>query len=101
MEADVESFAILEEKYSEEWRNEAYSLVLDQIGRFIEKENLRNTNFPKRANEALNVLALGLVKKNLVFKPDEAEKYLVEQLERIRDGGYDIIQEIFQEIMKE
>ena len=97
---DAEAFKILEENYSEEWRNEAYSMVLEQVGKFIEKNELRRTNFPKRANEALYILALGVVKNNLVFKGEEAEKYLVKQLERIRDGGFDIVEEIFKEIVK-
>jgi len=97
---DAEAFRILEENYSEEWRNEAYSMVLEQVGKFIEKNELRRTNFPKRANEALYILALGVVKNNLVFKGEEAEKYLVKQLERIRDGGFDIVEEIFKEIVK-
>jgi hypothetical protein len=96
---EAEAFKILEENYSEEWRNEAYSLVLDQIGKFIEKHSLRTTNFPKRANSAIYILALGLAKKNLIFKGDEAEKYVLKQLERIRDGGYDIVDQIFQEIV--
>lgn len=98
---EAEAFKILEEKYSEEWRNEAYSLVLEHVGKFIESNNLRNTNFPKRANSAIYILALGLAKKNLVFKPEEAEKYLHEQFSRIRDEGYEIVEQIFQEVMKE
>jgi hypothetical protein len=97
---EAEAFKILEENFSEEWRNEAYAHVLMQIGRFIEKYNLRSSNFPKRANTAMYVLALGLAKKGLVFKPDEAESYLISQLERIRDGGYEIIAEIYQEIVE-
>ncbi len=97
---DAEAFRILEENYSEEWKNEAYAVVLEQVGKFIEKNELRRTNFPKRANEAMHILALGLAKNNLVFKGEEAEKYLVKQLERIRDGGFDIIEEIFNEIVK-
>lgn len=100
METEAEAFAILEEKYSEEWKNEAYSLVLDNIGRFIDKHNLRATNFQKRANSAMYVLALALAKKNLVFNQQEAEKYLIQLLERIRDGGYDIVDQIFEEITK-
>ena len=97
---EAEAFDMLEKNYSEEWRNEAYSLALEQIGKFIESKNLRNTNFPKRSNSALYVLALGLAKKNLVFKVDEAEKYLQTQLERILDGGYDIVEQIFYEIIR-
>ncbi len=97
---EAEAFDMLEKNYSEEWRNEAYSLALEQIGKFIENNNLRNTNFPKRANSALYVLALGVAKKNLVFKVDEAEKYLQTQLERILDGGYDIVEQIFYEIIR-
>ena len=99
MDAEIEAFEILNENFSEEWRNEAYALVLDQVGKFIEKHKLRSTNFPKRANSALYVLALGLAKKGIVFKPEEAEKYLNDQLIRIRDGGFDVVEEIFQEIM--
>lgn len=95
---EAEAFDILEKNFSEEWRNEAYALVLDQTGKFIEKHKLRNTNFPKRANSALYVLALGLAKKGIVFKRDEAEKYLNEQLIRIRDGGFDVVEEIFGEV---
>ncbi|MBI5133569.1 MAG: hypothetical protein HZA83_02550 [Thaumarchaeota archaeon] len=47
------------------------------------------------------MLALGLAKKNLVFKVDEAEKYLQTQLERIQDGGYDIVERIFYEIIRD
>jgi len=67
---ESEAFEMLEKNFSEEWRNEAYALALDQIGKFIEKHKLRNTNFPKRANTALYILALGLAKKGIVFKPD-------------------------------
>ncbi len=95
---EAEAFKILEENFSEEWRNEAYSLALDQIGKFIEKHKLRSTNFPKRANSALYILALALAKKGIVFKPEEAEKYLGEQLIRIRDGGFDVVEEIFHEV---
>ena len=95
---ESEAFEILEKNFSEEWRNEACGLALDQIGKFIEKHKLRNTNFPKRANSALYILALGLAKKGLVFKPEEAEKYLNEQLVRIRDGGFEVLEEIFHEV---
>lgn len=95
---ESEAFEILEKNFSEEWRNEAYALVLDQTGKFIEKHKLRNTNFPKRANSALYVLALAIAKKGLVFKAEEAEKYLGEQLIRIRDGGFDVVEEIFEEV---
>jgi len=97
---EAEAFKILEENFSEEWRNEAYSLALDQIGKFIERYKLRSTNFPKRANSALYILALGVAKKGIVFKPVEAEKYLNEQLIRIRDSGFDVVEEIFQEVMR-
>jgi len=96
---EAEAFKILEENFSEEWRNEACGLVLEQTGKFIEKHKLRSTNFPKRANTALYILALGLAKKGIVFKPEEVEKYLNDQLIRIRDGGFDVVEEIFQEIM--
>lgn len=96
---EAEAFKILEESFSEEWRNEAYALALDQIGKFIEKHQLRSTNFPKRASTALYILALGLAKKGIVFKPEEAEKYLNDQLIRIRDGGFEVLEEIFQEII--
>lgn len=96
---EAEAFKILEENFSEEWRNGAYALVFDSVGKFIEKHHLRTTNFPKRANSAIYVLALSLAKKNLVFDPDGAEKYLEEQLVRIRDGGFDIVEQIFSEIM--
>lgn len=95
-----EAFGLLEENFSEEWKNEAYGLALDSIGRFIDRHKLRSTNFPKRANSAIYVLALGLAKNSLVFKPEEADKYLEEQLSRIRDGGFDIVEEIFREIEK-
>lgn len=97
---EAEAFKILEDNFPEEWRNEAYSLALDQIGKFVEKNKLRNTNFPKRANSALYVLALGLAKNGIVFNHEEAEKYLNEQLIRIRDGGFDVVAEIFQEIIE-
>ncbi|MEM3084948.1 MAG: hypothetical protein QXP61_07660 [Nitrososphaerales archaeon] len=97
---EAEAFEMLEKDFSEEWSNEAYSLVLEHIGKFIEKNNLRSTNFPKRANSALYVLALGVAKKNLVFSPEEAAKYLDTQLERILDGGYDIVEQIFEEIKR-
>ena len=97
---EAEAFKILEENFSEEWRNEAYALVLDQTGRFIEKYRLRSTNFPMRASTALQILALGLAKKGMVFKPEEAEKYLTDQLIRIRDGGFDVVEEIFEEVMR-
>jgi hypothetical protein len=96
---EAEAFDMLEKNFSEEWRNEAYALVLDQTGKFIEKHKLRNTNFPKRANSAFYILALGLAKNSLVFKPEEAEKYLNDQLIRIRDGGFDVVEEIFHEVI--
>jgi hypothetical protein len=95
---EAEAFEILEKNFSEEWRNEAFALVLDQTGKFIEKHKLRNTNFPKRASSALYVLALGLAKKGIVFKLDEAERYLNDQLIRIRDGGFDVVEEIFTDV---
>jgi len=95
---ETEAFSILEENFSEEWKNEAYALVLDHIGRFIEKYKLRNTNFPKRANSAFYILALGVAKKGIPFKPEEAETYLDDQLTRIRDGGFDVVEEIFREV---
>ncbi len=98
MDAEIEALSVLEDDYSEELRNEAYALVLDQIGRFIERHKLRNTNFPMRANSALHILALGLAKNRLVSRPEEAERYLADQLVRIRDGGFDIVQEIFLEM---
>jgi len=97
---EAEAFEMLEKNFSEEWRNEAISLVLDHTGKFIDRNNLRNTNFLKRANSALYVLALGLAKNNLIFESEEAEKYLNAQLERILDGGYDIVEQIFNEIVK-
>ena len=96
---EAEAFKILEENFSEEWKNGAYGLVLEQIGKFIETHKLRSTNFPKRANSALYILALAVAKKGIVFKPEEAEKYLNDQLVRIRDGGFDVVEEIFQEVM--
>ena len=97
---EAEAFKILEENFSEEWRNEAFALVLDDTGKFIEKHKLRCTNFPMRANSSLYILALGLAKKGIVFNRDEAEKYLSDQLMRIRDGGFDVVEEIFNEIME-
>ena len=98
-ETEVEAFKILEESFSEEWRNEAYALVLDQVGKFIEKHKLRNTEFPACTNSALYILALGLAKKGLIFKPEEAENYLNEQLTRIRDGGFGVADKISKEII--
>lgn len=98
MEAD-EAFRILHESYSEETKDQAYSLVLDQIGKFIEKNKLRGTNFPKRANSAMHILALGAAGKDLLSNPEKTEQYIVEQLMRIRDGGFDIIDQILVEIV--
>ncbi|MEM2759596.1 MAG: hypothetical protein QXU32_13010 [Nitrososphaerales archaeon] len=96
-EREAEAFRILEENFSEEVRNGAYALVLDQVGRFIEKNKLRKTNFPQHANSALYTLALGLAKNNLVTKPAEAEKYLEEQLMSIRESGLNVVEKIFKE----
>ena len=101
MEAEEEAFRILQENYSEEAKDQAYSLVLDQIGKFIEKNRLRGTNFPKRANSAMHILALGVAGKDLLSNPEKVERYLVEQLTRIRDGGFDIVEQILGEIVKE
>jgi hypothetical protein len=95
---DSEAFRILEEEFSEELRNEAYSIVLDQMGKFIEHNKLRRTDFPQRANSALYVLVLALVKKNLVSKEEEAASYLKEQFAKIRDSGIRTIEDLFREI---
>ena len=100
-DVETKAFAELEEKYSEEWKNQAYNLVLDATGKYIERNNLRSSDFPKTASSAFYILALAVAKKQLAFKPEEAEKYLMDQLKRIRDGGYDVLTEIFQEIMRE
>lgn len=101
METDIDSeaFRILEEKFPDT-RNEAYAIVFEQIGRFIEQNKLRRTEFPQLANSAMNVLALALAKKNLATKYDEAEKYLKEQLTRIRSSGFTVVEEIFKEVSK-
>ena len=101
IDPEVEAFRLLEENFPQEVKDEAYSLVFTALGRFIESNKLRNTNFPKRANSAIYVLAYGLAKKGLVDKPEEAEKYLNEQFERIREGEYTVIEDIFNEISKE
>lgn len=100
VDPEVEAFRLLEENYPQEVKDEAYSMVFTALGRFIEKNKLRNTNFPKRANSAIYVLALALAKKNLVDKP-EAEKYLAEQFLRIQEGEYTIVDVIFDEVLKE
>lgn len=100
LDPEVEAFRLLEENYPQEVKNEAYSLVFTVLGRFIEKHKLRNTNFPKRANSAIYVLALALAKKNIVYDINACEKYLNEQFERIRDGAYDIVEDIFKEVLK-
>lgn len=99
MDSEDEAFRILHENYTEV-KDQAYSLVLDQIGKFIEKNRLRNTNFPKRANSAMHILALGVAEKDLLAS-EEAERYVIGQLERIRDGGYEIVDEILNEIVRE
>ncbi|GIU72485.1 MAG: hypothetical protein KatS3mg003_1964 [Candidatus Nitrosocaldaceae archaeon] len=101
LDPEVEAFRLLEENYPQEVKDEAYSIVFTSLGRFIEKHQLRKTNFPKRANSAIYVLALALAKKNLVDKPEEAEKYLNEQFKRIQEGEYNIIEVIFDEVVKE
>lgn len=95
---EAEAIRILDENFSEEHKNAAYAFVLDQTGRFIEENKLRKTNFPQLANSAFYILTLGLVKKGLAFKPVEAEKYLRDQLTKIRDGGSSVVDEIFREI---
>ncbi len=101
VDPEVEAFRLLEENYPQEVKDEAYSMVFTALGRFIEKNKLRNTNFPKRANSAIYVLALALAKKDLVDKPEEAEKYLNEQFLRIKEGEYTILDVIFNEVLKE
>ncbi|MFQ5969652.1 MAG: hypothetical protein ACE5J2_04055 [Nitrososphaerales archaeon] len=98
-DVEAKAFTELEDKYSEEWRNQAYNLVLDATGKYIERNNLRSSDFPNTASSAFYILALAVAKKKLAFKPDEGEKYLMGQLKRIRDGGYDVLIQIFQEIM--
>lgn len=100
LDPEEEAFSILEDNYPEEIRNEAYSLVFTTLGRFIEENKLRKTNFPQRANSAIYILALALAKKNLIDKPEEAEKYLKEQFERIEEGEYTIVDTIFYEVVK-
>lgn len=97
-DTEAEAVRILDENFSEEWKNAAYAFVLDQTGRFIEENKLRKTDFPQLANSSFYILTLGLVKKGLAFKPVEAEKYLKDQLTRIRDGGSSVVEEIFREI---
>lgn len=101
VDPEVEAFRLLEENYPQEVKDGAYSMVFTALGRFIEKNKLRKTNFPKRANSAIYVLALALAKKNLVDKPEEAEKYLNEQFIRIQEGEYTILDVIFNEVLKE
>ncbi len=101
VDPEVEAFRLLEENYPQEVKDEAYSMVFTALGRFIEKNKLRSTNFPKRANSAIYVLALALAKKDLVDKPEEAEKYLNEQFLRIKEGEYTILDVIFNEVLKE
>lgn len=97
---DSEAFAMLEESFSEEWKNAAYSMVLDQAGRYIESNKLRRTEFPRNANSALYVLALALAKKNLVFKQEEAEIYLKQQMDRIKESGMLAVKKLFEEITR-
>jgi hypothetical protein len=95
---EAEAIRILDENFSEEHKNAAYASVLDQTGRFIEENKLRKTDFPQLANSSFYILTLGLVKKGLAFKPADAEKYLRDQLTKIRDGGPSVVDEIFREI---
>jgi hypothetical protein len=97
---EAAAFKILEENFPEEIRNEAYTLVLTQIGKFIEKNKLRKTDFPKISNSALYTLTLGLAKRGLASKPDDAEKYLNDQLRRMLSGGLNALEEIFNEIIR-
>jgi hypothetical protein len=98
---DIEAIAFeeLESKHPEELRNLAYDMVLTAIGRYIESNNLRDTDFPRIASSALYVLTLSLVKKGIVDDVNEAEKYLMAQLHRIHTKGYSAVEEIFNESM--
>ncbi len=98
---EAEAFRLLEENYPQEIKDAAYSITFTALGRFIEKNRLRNTNFPKRASSAIYILALGLAKKNLIDDIEKAEDYLNAQFERIRTGSYDVIEDIFKELISE
>ena len=95
---DIEAMAFeeLEARYPEELKNLAYGLVLNAIGRYIESNNLRDTDFPRIASSALYVLTLSLAKKG-VDDVTMAEEYMLEQLRRIHIKGYAAIEEIFAE----
>ncbi len=97
---DIEAMAFeeLEARYPEELKNLAYGLVLNAIGRYIESNNLRDTDFPRIASSALYVLTLSLAKKG-VDDVTMAEEYMLEQLRRIHLKGYNAIEEIFAESM--
>ncbi len=98
---DIEAIAFeeLETKHPEELRNIAYDIVLTAIGRYIEMNNLRDTDFPRVASSALYVLTLALVRKGIADDTAKAEKYLLDQLGRIHAKGYAAIEEIFKESM--
>ncbi len=98
---DIEAIAFeeLETKHPEELRNLAYDMVLTAIGRYIEMNNLRDTDFPRVASSALYVLTLALVKKGIADDTAKAEEYLLDQLGRIHAKGYAVIEEIFKESM--
>ncbi len=89
---------ILERKFSPEWKNESYSLVIDRLRKFVDENKLKATDFPQHARLAIYVLALGVAKKNMIFAPDRAAKYIGDQLIRIRKEGPEVIEEIFREI---
>ncbi|MCS6768602.1 MAG: hypothetical protein RMJ59_06930 [Candidatus Nitrosocaldus sp.] len=97
---EARAFEEFEEKYPEELKNQIYDLVLTAIGRYIEGNNLRDSDFPRVASSALYILALSLARKGPVKSVEEAERYLLDQLHSIHRKGNTAIEEIYREAMK-
>lgn len=96
---EATAFEEFEGKYPEELKNQIYDLVLTAIGRYIEGNNLRDSDFPRIASSALYILALSLARKGPIESIEEAERYLLDQLHSIHTKGHAAIVEIYRNAM--
>ncbi|MFN4336644.1 MAG: hypothetical protein ACK4FV_03550 [Candidatus Nitrosocaldus sp.] len=97
---EARAFEEFESKYPEELRNQIYDIVLTAIGRYIEGNNLRDSDFPRVASSALYILALSLARKGPIESVENAESYLFDQLHSIHMKGYNAIEEIYRKAME-
>ncbi|MEM1951647.1 MAG: hypothetical protein QXY85_03180 [Candidatus Nitrosocaldus sp.] len=97
---EARAFEEFESKYPEELKNQIYDLVLTAIGRYIEGNNLRDSDFPRVASSALYILALSLARKGPIESVEEAERYLLDQLHSIHTKGSTAIEEIYRKAME-